>query len=62
MSNAPSRLFDDDTDQLVEEGGRADVGGLVVPGEHHRLWAIQVAPQGVPLLQESTAPISMTNR
>lgn len=40
----------EETHQLAEERRRAYIRGLVIPGENHRLWTLDVAPEHVPFL------------
>lgn len=44
----------EETHQLAEERRRAYIRGLVIPGENHRIWTLDAAPEHVPFLGQTT--------
>lgn len=45
-----SKLRSEGTHQLAEKWWWAYIRGLVIPGENHRIWTLNVAPEHVPFL------------
>lgn len=45
-----SKLRSEETHQLAEKRWWAYIRGLVIPGENHRIWTLNVAPEHVPFL------------
>lgn len=46
-----SQIQPEETHQLAEKRRRAYIRGLVIPGENHRIWTLDVAPEHVPFLE-----------
>lgn len=45
-----SKGWSEETHQLAEKRRRAYIRGLVIPGENHRIWTLDAAPEHVPFL------------
>lgn len=45
-----SKLWSEETHQLAEKRWWAYIRGLGIPGENHRIWTLNVAPEHVPFL------------